>query len=202
VSRVRALVLALIGAAVLGACTPKANLIVVLPEEGGKVGSVVVKDRQGATAAVLDKPYAAAGASEGSTSVQTVEVDQAEVQEIFGTALAAQPIPPADFTLYFESDSNVLTPQSQAAFEGVFQDIARRKAAEVVATGNTDTMGDLVYNDGLSRQRAEAVRDLLVARGIRPEDIVVAGRGERELLVPTPDETPEARNRRVIITVR
>jgi outer membrane protein OmpA-like peptidoglycan-associated protein len=200
--RLLAIALAAVATAALGACAPKANLVVVLPEEGGHVGGVVVKDRQGATQEVLDKAYAAAGARAGSSNVQPVTVDQAEVEGIFATALAAQPIPPAKFILYFEPGSDVLTADSKGAFEGVFQDVARRKAAEIVATGHTDTRGDLAYNDQLSRQRAEMVRGLLIARGIPPEDIVIEGRGERELLVSTPDETDEPRNRRVVVTVR
>lgn len=194
--------LALVGATGLAACTPKANLVVVLPEETGHVGAVVVKDTHGATKEVLDRPYAAVGARAGSTDVRPVTVDTAEVRKIFGPALAAQPLPPASFVLYFESDTDVLTPPSVAAFEEVFQDVARRKAAEVVATGHTDTMGETSYNDALSLRRARKVRDMLVARGIPPDDVVVAGRGERELLVTTPDETPEPRNRRVVVTVR
>jgi outer membrane protein OmpA-like peptidoglycan-associated protein len=38
--------------------------------------------------------------------------------------------------------------------------------------------------------------------GVARDSIQVAGRGEREPLVPTPDEAAEPRNRRVEITVR
>jgi hypothetical protein len=35
-----------------------------------------------------------------------------------------------------------------------------------------------------------------------PDSITVAARGKRELLVPTPDQTREPRNRRIEVTVR
>jgi flagellar motor protein MotB len=38
--------------------------------------------------------------------------------------------------------------------------------------------------------------------GIPEEQVQVAGRGKRELLVPTEDNVSEARNRRVEINVR
>ncbi len=84
----------------------------------------------------------------------------------------------------------------------MFGEIASRAAADTVVTGHTDTVGTLSYNDTLSLDRATKVRALLVARGLKPDSVNVAGRGERELLVQTPDETSEPRNRRVEITVR
>lgn len=201
----RALALAaFLAAAALGGCAAKDNLVVVLPDSAGQhVGTVVVYKPDGATrAAVLDKPYAAVGAGAGSTDVEPVEVDQKEVATVFGAALAARPIPPQSFTLYFESGSDALTPESRKAFEEVFQEIAKRKAAEVVVTGHTDTVDSTARNDALSLQRAEAVRQMLIARGLPPDDVEAVGRGERDLLVPTADKVDEPRNRRVVITVR
>ena len=57
-------------------------------------------------------------------------------------------------------------------------------------------------NDRLSLERAEAVRAMLIQRGIKASFIRAVGRGEREPLVPTPDEQPEPRNRRVEVIVR
>jgi outer membrane protein OmpA-like peptidoglycan-associated protein len=200
----RALALAaLLGAAALAGCASKDNLVVVMPDSTGQhVGTVVVYQPDGTKAAVLDKPYAAVGAAAGSTRVKPVEVDQKEVEKVFGAALAARPIPPQSFTLYFESGTDILTPESSKAFEAVFQEIAKRKAAEVVVTGYTDTVASAELNDQLSLQRAETVRRLLIERGVKPEDVVAVGRGERELLVPTGNGVAEPRNRRVVITVR
>ncbi|MFO1059124.1 MAG: OmpA family protein [Dongiaceae bacterium] len=200
----RALALAaLLAAAALAGCASKDNLVVVLPDSAGQhVGTVVVYKPGGGQEAVLNKPYAAVGSGAGSAGMKPVEVDQKEVAQVFGAALAARPIPPQSFTLYFESGSDQLTPDSQKAFEEVFQDIARRKAAEVVVTGHTDTVASPERNDQLSLQRAEAVRRMLIERGLKPEDVVAVGRGERELLVATGDAVAEPRNRRVVITVR
>jgi len=64
--------------------------------------------------------------------------------------------------------------------------------------GHTDTEGDTGLNMALSQRRAEAVRDfLLKGFGIAPARLVAVGFGESQLLVPTPDKMPEARNRRV-----
>lgn len=198
-ARSRAFV-ALMALAALSACATKSNLVVVLPEDDGHVGAVVVHDANGN--AVLDKAYAAEGAGAGGGALQPVKVDAQEVSQIFGTTLAAQPIPPKSYTLYFISDSDQLTDASKAEFEAVFEEVSRRKAAEVVVTGNTDTVGKEEYNDKLSLKRAEAVRQLFIARGLAPDAVIAAGRGERELLVATADDVAEEKNRRVVITVR
>jgi len=77
-----------------------------------------------------------------------------------------------------------------------------RPHPDVVVIGHTDTVGDAEGNDRLSAQRAETVKGFLVGIGIPAERIRTAGRGERELLVPTDDNVEEPRNRRVEINVR
>jgi OOP family OmpA-OmpF porin len=66
--------------------------------------------------------------------------------------------------------------------------------------GHTDTVGDAFANQVLSERRAGAVRDFLVARaGVAAFRLQVVGLGETQPLIPTPDEMPERRNRRVQI---
>ena len=69
-------------------------------------------------------------------------------------------------------------------------------------TGHTDRVGSVADNDRLSLQRAEAVRAMLIQRGIKASFLRAVGRGEREPLIPTADEQAEPRNRRVEVIVR
>jgi len=66
-------------------------------------------------------------------------------------------------------------------------------------TGHADRAGSEAYNMELSLRRANAVRAALVARGVSPDSITVAGRGETEPDVPTADGVEEQVNRRVRI---
>jgi outer membrane protein OmpA-like peptidoglycan-associated protein len=84
----------------------------------------------------------------------------------------------------------------------VFAEIAKRPVPDVLVMGHTDTVGTNQVNDPLSQQRAEVIRAGLIRSGIAPENITAAGRGKRELLVPTADGVVEPRNRRVEIIVR
>jgi outer membrane protein OmpA-like peptidoglycan-associated protein len=175
------------------------NLVVVIPDTAdGHIGAVVVEANGGK--AVLDTAYASA--TPGSGALKPATSDAQQVKDIFGTALTAQPVAPAIYTLYFINDSDQLTPDSKPAFEKVFTEVQQRKAPEVVVTGHTDTMGDPAYNDRLSLERAKAVSKLFVAHGIPVASVSVAGRGQRELLVQTPPNKSEPLNRRVEITVR
>jgi len=184
---------------VLLAGCPRQALFVVLPNaEGGGVGAITVED--GKTATTLDQPYATAEARAGSTA-PTAE-NQENISVIFRRAIAAQPILPQHIRLYFILGSDELTPESKLAYRAVFDDTKQRPVYEIEVIGFTDTVGDLPYNQALSLRRAAAIRDTLVRDGVDRRAISIVGRGKRDLLVPTADQTPEPRNRRVEITVR
>jgi outer membrane protein OmpA-like peptidoglycan-associated protein len=184
---------------VLLAGCPRQALFVVLPNaEGGGVGAITVED--GKTATILDQPYATAESRAGSTA-PTAE-NQGNISVIFRRAIAAQPILPHHFRLYFILGSPELTPESKIAYRAVFDDTKQRPVYEIEVIGFTDTLGDLTYNQALSLRRAAAIRDTLVRDGLDRQAISIAGRGEHDLLVPTADQTPEPRNRRVEFTVR
>ena len=182
----------------MASCSSRQSLFVVLPNPDGSSGAVTIEDGQ--KSVVLDQPYAA-GEVRGGVAAP-VKVDQAQVQQIFGNALAAQPVLPSHFVLYFEKDSDTLTPESQRQYQAVFADIKRRPVYEVEVIGHTDTLGSPPHNQQLSMSRAEMIRDRLVHDGISPKSISVAGRGQLDLAVPTADQVAEPKNRRVEITVR
>ena len=178
---------------------PRQALFVVLPNaEGSGVGAITVED--GKTVTTLDQPYATAETRAGSSA--PVEETQGNISVIFRSAIAARPILPHHFRLYFILGSDELTPESKAAYGAVFDDVKQRPVYEIAVIGFTDTVGDLRYNQALSLRRAEAIRARLVRDGLDGRAISTAGRGKHDLLVPTADQTPEPRNRRVEITVR
>ena len=190
---------ALLLVAVLAGCATKPQgTVVLLPDAQGKDTAVIVKQAEGEL--LLDKPYAAAqltsrGPLKGTTSAE-------QVQAQFGDALAARPLAPAEFTLYFIEGKDEFTDESRRAIDSVLVEIARRPVPDVLVIGHTDTVGTDAFNDVLSKQRGEVVRKALLARGIQIENVVVVGRGKREPIVPTADNVAEPRNRRVEILVR
>ena len=81
-------------------------------------------------------------------------------------------------------------------------EITARPAPDIVVVGHTDRVGTVADNDRLAKRRAESFKKRLQERGLADDAIQTAGRGEREPLIETPDETAEPRNRRVEILVR
>lgn len=65
--------------------------------------------------------------------------------------------------------------------------------------GHTDDTGTVEGNLLLSRRRAEAVADHLVAAGIARVRITVIGRGESTPAYPNDTDAHRAQNRRVVI---
>ena len=66
--------------------------------------------------------------------------------------------------------------------------------------GHTDTTGDDQTNLALSQRRAAAVVDYLASRyGVDRARLIAVGMGKGGLAVPTPDQTAEPRNRRVVV---
>jgi outer membrane protein OmpA-like peptidoglycan-associated protein len=189
---------ALASLVLLAGCARQALFVVLPNAEGGGVGAITVED--GKTVTTLDQPYATAESRAGSTA--TGGETQGNISVIFRSAMAARPILPHHFRLYFILGSDALTPESQAAYRAIFDDTKQRPAYEIEVIGFTDTVGDLQYNQALSLRRAAAIRDTLIRDGLDRQAISIAGRGKRDLLVATADQTPEPRNRRVEITVR
>ena len=182
----------------LAACATQQGSVVLIPDRGGKDTAVVVT--QGSTQVPLTQPYAAAHLTSGGP--KAYQSSAQEVQSYFAAALAAQPLPPAQFTLYFVEGKDEFTTESKGIIDGVFAEIAKRPVPDVLVIGHTDKVGSDAVNDPLSRQRAEVVRTALLARGIAVDKVVAIGRGKREPMVPTAEGAAEARNRRVEIQVR
>ena len=175
------------------------TLVVLVPGADGKVGAVSVKSAQGEV--VIDRAYASATSGGGAAPV-VGSSNAAQVQQTFGDTVKARPQPPVSYTLNFLEGRDEYTLESRQTIETVLSELAKRPAAEIAVIGHTDRVGAVDYNDRLSLQRAERVRADFLKRGVPERSISVAGRGEREPLVATADEVPEARNRRVEINIR
>jgi outer membrane protein OmpA-like peptidoglycan-associated protein len=184
---------------VLFAGCPRQALFVVLPNaEDGGTGALTIDD--GKTVTTLDQPYAAAEARAGSS--EPVAESPGNINVLFQRAIAARPILPRRFRLYFIVGSNELTAASAMDYREVFDDIEKRPVYQIEVVGHTDTTGDLRSNQALSLARAAAIRERLVRDGVGRVAISIAGRGKLDLVVPTADQVAEPLNRCVVITVR
>lgn len=202
--------LAPLAAALAMACAPKPiaeptrpgqTVIVLQPDsDTGTTGRARVSNRRGSVDLVAEGDATLATVNRRPAPVRTLS--EADVKRLFGDAVFAQPPPPRRFTLYFLFESDELTEESRALVPEVLTVVKARVVPEVVVVGHTDTMGAPPANIDLGYARATTVLNLLVEAGLDASNIAVASHGEADLLVRTPDETPEPRNRRVEIAVR
>lgn len=85
---------------------------------------------------------------------------------------------------HFKPGEKMIEPRYIPVLEDVVRFLKARPDIVVEIQGHTDSVGDAKENRELSRQRAEAVREYLITRGISQDRLVVKGYGE---LVPIGD---------------
>ena len=122
------------------------------------------------------------------------------LQREFSAALAARPSQPERFVVYLEDDG-MPGPLAEQVLDRALHAARERDNAVVVVTGHTDSLGYKAVNLQVGLRRAQEIAVRLKQRGLRAE-LQVQSLGELDLLVKTPDATPEVRNRRVEIEVR
>jgi outer membrane protein OmpA-like peptidoglycan-associated protein len=176
-------------------------MIVLLPNPGdGAVGRASVTNAAGAADLTAAREFTSVLLNQRPAAVAVIS--EADVQRIFGAALAGLPPAPQQFNLFFRFESEELTVESRALVPQILQAVNGRPFPEVGVTGHTDTTGPAAINIQLGLRRATAIRALLIAAGIDASLIEVSSHGEADLLIKTGDEVAEPRNRRVDIVVR
>lgn len=185
-------------ACMLTGCGPS-SYVVLLENDNGSTGAIEVKSTKG-DSLVVDKAQSAA-ALDGSVQ-PAFQVSTETLQEEFGAALAARPINPKSFILKFESGGAKLTAESEALLPSVIEEISKHPGADISIIGHTDTAGDASKNVALGLIRAQFVANKLDERNINVAGKTITSHGESNPIKPTPDNTDEAENRRVEVTVR
>ncbi|WDP92066.1 MAG: OmpA family protein [Desulfobacter sp.] len=183
----------------LCACGSKTTVI-LLPEEDGRTGKVVVKNQASET--VLDQPYTCTDVSSAQSALETKPVARETVSSSFKELFRAEPPKPVHFILYFKHNTTTLTDDSLKLIPRVIETAREREPSQISVIGHTDTKGSAKHNIQLSMERAKVVADHLKSSGIELKNLSVTSHGENELLVPTADNVSEPKNRRVEIMVR
>ena len=108
---------------------------------------------------------------------------------------------PLTATVLFDYDSSVLQTGEAARLDELAGKAKGRASDPVDAAGHADRIGSDAYNMGLSRKRAEAVRDHLVGKGIEAGRVRVEAKGESEAATGAACKSmgPESRSNRKLI---
>lgn len=192
------LTLSLIG---LSGCAAPHSQFVLLPSPDGHIGKVTVASKSGQT--TLAKAFESTGLSRSEDKPSApVVITEADVNATFGEALSAAPIAPVTYLLYFEPASSKLTQESEKLLPQIMEYIRKTASTYISISGHSDRVGSRDVNVRVSRDRANAVAELLKGMGVPPESLEVASHGMELPLIDTPEGVPEPRNRRVEIVVR
>ena len=101
----------------------------------------------------------------------------------------------------FDFDKSVVKPADQAKLVDLV-DKSKAIALEVmVVTGHTDSVGNDVYNQKLSIARADAVKNLLVGKGVEKNRVYTEGKGSKSPMADNKTAEGRAKNRRVSVEV-
>ena len=99
--------------------------------------------------------------------------------------------------LFFDFDKSILKDESIPELERVIEYLRDHPDVNIQVEGHTDDQGTHEYNDKLSLERAQAVRQYLISAGIPGNRISAVGYGKRKPLVDAKTDEARAKNRRV-----
>jgi len=183
------------------ACGPKQATFVLLPDLDGSTGTmeiitdggsqVITRPEEAVTVTDIDQPPSAPRA-----------MSPMEILSTFRDVWQVRPEEPIHYFVYFKQGTSDLTRDSLALIPKMLDAIAERKSSSIHVIGHTDTEGSRELNARLSLERAEAVRDILIPRGIDSSYLEVTSHGEEDLLIKTGDEVAEPLNRRVEVIIK
>lgn len=101
----------------------------------------------------------------------------------------------------FDTGSAEIKPNLRPILDRFATTLNQNPVTTVTIIGHTDSTGSDAINEPLSRNRAAATRDFLVARGVAGNRIVTDGRGSYEPIADNNTDAGRAMNRRVEIYV-
>ena len=99
--------------------------------------------------------------------------------------------------IYFETGKAVLRPESEDALNQVLRFLQNNPSIRLEISGHTDNTGSLRINQKLSRERASAVVNYLVGKGIPQEMLESKGYADTQPVASNSTSEGRTQNRRV-----
>ena len=102
----------------------------------------------------------------------------------------------------FDFDKATITAESQFVLDEIARVLEQFPDERFLIAGYTDAKGSDMYNDRLSRDRAKAVYDALLLRGINSDRLCCRGFGKRVAVVPESASDEQRRSDRKVVIER
>jgi len=98
--------------------------------------------------------------------------------------------------IFFDTDKYLLKDESRVELQKLTEFLIHNKLVKIQISGHTDNTGDKQKNMLLSNNRAKAVTEYLLSKGIEKERLTYKGYGDTKPVVPNDTEIHKAMNRR------
>jgi OmpA-OmpF porin, OOP family len=129
-------------------------------------------------------------------------IDETTAKDIFRVfsetpiKIEAQPVGIIN-NLYFVQSLAKILPESLPELENIFDFLNKNINLKIELLGHTDNQGDFSLNMQLSKDRATAVKNYLVKKGIAEKRIKIKGYGSTKPIASNTSELTRPKNRRV-----
>jgi len=104
-------------------------------------------------------------------------------------------------TILFDTGKSSIKAESTSVMVDIIQILNEYPNARFTVEGHTDSVGSASLNQRLSEERANAVRDFLIDKGIGADRLVAAGYGEDRPIANNNTRSGRSQNRRVEINL-
>jgi outer membrane protein OmpA-like peptidoglycan-associated protein len=208
--RIASAVIASVTAASLLACAETGSVLDTKTKKGAAIGTLA---GAAAGAAIGGKKHRAGGALIGAATGAVAGGLIGNYMDKQAQELDA--IPGADVTrgddalmvnfqggLLFDSGKSNLQPGAFDRLSQLARTLNTYPKSQVKITGHTDGQGDDSFNQRLSEERADSVRQYLAHEGVSSSRLSAYGMGETRPLATNSTEAGRQQNRRVEIEIR
>ncbi len=211
--RIMKLIIALLCMTALAACAPQTNTQkgATYGAAGGAVaGAVIGQIIGGDTEATLIGTAigAAVGGAGGAAVGHMMDKQEEEMRRALADSEAAAIRREGNLLaislkgdVTFDTDSAIVNPGLYSEIDRIANILVKYPQTVIQVEGHTDSTGTESYNMELSARRAEAVKNLLVQRGVDPARILTLAFGESTPIASNDTDYGRAQNRRVEIKV-
>ena len=103
--------------------------------------------------------------------------------------------------VFFDFNQSILKPESQVELNKLYALLKQNPQMRIEISGHTDNVGGEEHNLTLSENRAKAVFNYLITKGIREDQMRFAGYGYSKPIAPNDTEEGRALNRRTEFSI-
>jgi outer membrane protein OmpA-like peptidoglycan-associated protein len=157
-------------------------------------------DRARAEAAAAEAQAAAANRTAESANAVREKL-RAQLNSVLATSESARGLIVNMSDVLFDTGKYTLKPNTQVSLAKVSGILQAYPGLKLQVEGYTDSVGSDDYNQKLSENRADAVRNFLITQGVQTDNITSTGYGKAKPVADNGTSAGRAQNRRVQLVV-